>query len=56
MLFFSSIEASIAANWVKESAGEKPRKRASPSFFILDDIWLAFEAADYDSRQTLYRA
>ena len=52
MIIFSSLEASIAANWNNGNSSEKPLERASPSFFIPDDIWLAFEASDYDSRQT----
>ena len=52
MIIFFSLEASIAANWNNGNSGEKPLERASPSFFIPDDIWLAFEASDYDSRQT----
>jgi hypothetical protein len=52
MIIFSSLEASTAANWNNGNSSEKPLERASPSFFIPDDIWLAFEASDYDSRQT----
>ena len=52
MIIFSFLEVSTAANWNNGNSGEKPLERASPSFFIPDDIWLAFEASDYDSRQT----
>lgn len=52
MLFtFLSTQQSISANWVNANSNEKPIERASPSFFIPDDIWLAFDAADYDRRQ-----
>ena len=52
MLFtFLSTQQSISANWVNSNSSEKPNERASPSFFIPDDIWLAFDAADYDRRQ-----
>ena len=51
MLFtFLSTQQSISANWVNSNSSEKPNERASPSFFIPDDIWLAFDARSEERR------